>query len=49
VDYVIIDMEIYRIYNKINKKIYIGMTKWTFNKRYFPGKMVELIDLEERE
>lgn len=27
-------MEIYRIYNKINNKSYVGATKWSFKERY---------------
>jgi hypothetical protein len=31
-------MQVYRIYNKINKKSYIGITKWDFETRYNGGK-----------
>ena len=31
-------MQVYRIFNKVNNKSYIGITKWTFNERYPQGK-----------
>lgn len=31
-------MQAYRIFNKVNEKSYIGVTKWDFNTRYSGGK-----------
>lgn len=31
-------MQVYRIFNKVNGKSYIGITKWDFNTRYSSGK-----------
>lgn len=31
-------MQVYRIFNKVNGKSYVGVTKWNFNTRYSGGK-----------